>query len=236
MSLISRIALIFRAKGSATLDSVEDPIEMMEYGYQQQQALLQKVKLGLVDVATSKQQLERQARELRARAPQMDDQAKRAIAAGREDLARIALERKHTAMNELGDLERQLAEVADEQRKLAGAETQLASRIEAFRTHKNVATARYTAAQAQVRVNEALTGVGGELAELSMALGRAEEKTDRMISRASAIDALIASGALETPLGGDRVEVELRKISVAKKVEDELAALKSQVGAAGGAQ
>lgn len=229
MSIFSRISMIFRMKTNAALDEVEDPQQVMTYAYQQQQELLRKVKLGLIDVATSKQQLERQARDLRSRVPLLEDQAKRAISANREDLARISLERKQTAVRELSDLERQIADVADEERKLTAAQAQLATRIEQFRTHKDVMSARYSAAQAQVRVNEALTGVGGELAELSMALGRAEEKTQRMIARASAIDALIETGAIELPMGGDRVEAELRKETMARDIETELASLKAQV-------
>lgn len=229
MGLITRIQLLLGMKTNAALDRVEDPREIMDYAYQQQQELLRKVKVGLIDVATSKQQLSRQARELRAKVPQLDDQAKRAIVAKREDLARMALERKQTAVRELGDLERQIADVAADEHKLTTAQAQLAGRIEQFRTHKDVTSARYTAAQAQVRVNEALGGVGGELAELSMALGRAEEKTQRMISRASAIDALISSGALAMPLGSDHIENELIKATMESNVESELAALKAQV-------
>jgi len=229
VGIVSRMHLIFNAKSSAALDSVEDPVEIMEYGYQQQQELLQKVRRGLVEVATSKKQLEQQAAQLRAKAPRMDDQAKRAMAAGREDLARISLERKHTALGELAELERQLSDVAADQQRLQTAQSQLSDRIERYKTHKDITTARYSAAAAQVRVNEALVGIGGELAELSMALGRAEEKTSRMIARASAIDALIETGALDAPTSHDRVEDELRRTATEQQIEADLAALKAQV-------
>jgi phage shock protein A len=232
MSLFSRVSMLFHMRANAALDEAEDPQQVMSYAYQQQQELLRKVKLGLIDVATSKQQLERQARDLRARVPVLEDQAKRAIAAEREDLARISLERKQTAIHALTDLERQIADVAEDERKLAAAQARLAARTEQFRTHKDVMSARFSAAQAQVRVHEALSGVGGDLAELSMALGRAEEKTQRLISRASAIDALIESGALDLPSGGDRVEAELRKAAMARDIDAELATLKAQPAAA----
>ena len=78
------------------------------------------------------------------------------------------------------------------------------------------------------RINEALTGLSGELGELSLALGRAEEKTQRMLARASALDTLIDTGALEpTVVSGDYVEVELQKLSSANAIEGELAAIKS---------
>lgn len=237
MSLWSRILMFFRIKTSAALDRVEDPRQVMDYAYEQQHELLRKVKEGLVDVATSKQRLQQEARKLRDRIPQTDDQARRALASGREDLARMALQRKQTAIAEIDGLDRQIADVTEEERKLTQAQLQLAARIDQFRTHREAVSARYTAAQAQVRVSEALTGVGGELAELSMAVGRAEEKTDRMQARASAIDALIQSGALELPMGGgDQVEIELRKLAAGQAVESELAALKAQVALQSGSE
>lgn len=237
MSLWSRILMFFRIKTSAALDRVEDPRQVMDYAYEQQHELLRKVKEGLVDVATSKQRLQQEARKLRDRIPQTDDQARRALASGREDLARMALQRKQTAIAEIDGLDRQIGDVTEEERKLTQAQLQLAARIDQFRTHREAVSARYTAAQAQVRVSEALTGVGGELAELSMAVGRAEEKTDRMQARASAIDALIQSGALELPMGGgDQVEIELRKLAAGQAVESELAALKAQVALQSGSE
>lgn len=230
MGLWSRILLFFRVKTSAAMDRVEDPRQVLDYAYGQQQELLRKVKQGLVDVATSKSQLEQQSRALRARIPQTEDQAKRALGAGREDLARMALQKKQTALSELEGLDRQVGEVAEEERKLTLAQQQLSTRIEDFRTRRTVQQARYTASEAQVKVYESLTGVSSELADLSMALGRAEEKTERMQARAQALDALIESGTLALPMGGmDPVEAELRKLAASRGVDEELLALKAQL-------
>lgn len=227
MSLWSRIKLLFKMKTSSALDRAEDPLQVMDYAYGQQQEFLRKVRQGLIEVATSKHQLEQQVNKQNARIPQLEVQAKRAVAADREDLARFALQRKQAIIGELDGLERQLAEVAAEEQKLVRAEQQISARIEDFRTHRQTLSARYTAAEAQVRINEALTGVSSELGDLSMALGRAEEKTQRMLARASALDALIDSGSLgRLSDGGDLVERELREISAASAIEEELAALR----------
>ncbi len=230
MSLLSRIRLLFNAHAHAALDQLEDPPIMLSYAYEQQKELLLRVRRGLVEVATSKQQLKQQSEKLRARVPQTEQQAQKALELGREDLARIALQRKHTALAELQSLDAQLAEVSEEERKLTVAQQQLSARIEEFGVRKDVTAARYTAAAAQIRVNEALTGVSGELAELTMALGRAEEKTERMRARASAIDALIDAGTLTGAFGaGDPVDRELRDLAAAKAADEELSALKAKV-------
>jgi len=228
MNLWTRIQVIFGAKAQAALNSVEDPRQTLEYSYQRQRDLLRKVKQGLIDVATSHKQLEGQSKKLRARLPQLEDQAKRALTAGREDLARMALLRKQTCLNELAQLETQLQEVAEEERKLTLAEQKFALRVDAFRAKRDTLSARYTAAEAQVRINETITGVSGEFGELGTALERTEEKIDRMQARASAIGALLENGALESP-GDDPVERELRDLASATAIEEDLAALKAQM-------
>ena len=227
MSLWKRMRLLLTVKASDALDQVEDPRQTIEYAYWQHVELLRKVRQGLVEVATGKAGLERQCGRLRSRVPQLEDQAKRALDAGREDLARVALERKQTALAELEGLDQQVKDVAGDERKLVVAERRMATAVEEFRTRRQVVSARYAAATAQVRANEALTGVSEELAELWHALERAEDKTARMQVRASAIDALVESGALALPGAiGDQVERELRQLAQRRAVDEELARLK----------
>lgn len=231
MGLWQRIKLIFNIRTSAVLDQAEDPIEVLDYAFNQQEEFLRKVKQGLVEVSTAKHQIKGQLSKQRSRIPMLDDQAARAVSADREDLARIALQRKQSLVLLVSGLERQFAEISAEEQRLINAEREIASRIEQFRTHREVMSARYNAAEAQVRINESLTGVSGELGELSLALGRAEEKTQRMLARASALDTLVDSGALEpVVLSGDYLEIELQKLSDGEAVERELLALKTNQG------
>ena len=231
MGLWARLKLIFSTKASSAMDRAEDPRQVLDYAYTQQQLLLVRLRQGLVEVATSKQQLERQSKKLEARVPQLDDQARRAIGAGRDDLARIALERKRTALAEIEGLTAQIAEVGAEEKRLAGQERSLQVRIEEFRTHRDVVSARYSASEAEVKVKEALSGVSGELAELGMAVGRAEEKADRLQARARALDSLADIGALQPVAGGDFVENELNRLTSGAEIDDELERLKAEIGA-----
>jgi len=232
MNIWSRIRMLFKIKTNASLDRMEDPRQVFDYAYEQQHVILRQVRQGLVEVATSKHQLEQQVERLRARVPKTEAQAQHALTVGREDLARMALQRKQTALVEIESLEEQLSGTEAEEQRLTLAERQLASRMEDFLTRKEAASARYTAAEAQVRVNEALTGISGDLADLSRALGRAEEKTRRMTARAGALDALIDSGSLGgLPLDtGDSVGKELRLLTQDQAVENELEVLKNEMG------
>lgn len=228
MSVWSRVRMLFSAEVSSALDKAEDPRTVLDYAYNQQQELLTTLRRGLVDVATAKQQLEQEAKRLEQRIPQLDDQARRAVSAGREDLARVAIERKWLAANEIEGLNKQIAEVEAEKQRLAGQERQLQVRVEQFRTHREVVVARYTAAEAEVRMKESLAGVSGELAELGMAVGRAEEKADRLQARARAIDALVDLGSFPPVGGGDFLESELLRITVSKEIDHELERIKQE--------
>ena len=127
-------------------------------------------------------------------------------------------------------LHTQVAEVEADKQRLSAQERALQVRIEQFRTHRDVVSARYSAAEAEVRVKESLAGVSGELAELGMAVGRAEEKADRLQARARAIDSLVDVGALPSASGGDFVEAELLRITAGSEIDEELARIKSEVG------
>ncbi|HYW88988.1 MAG TPA: PspA/IM30 family protein, partial [Chloroflexota bacterium] len=151
MTLRSRLALFFNVKTSAALDQIEDPREVLDYAYGEQRAQLHNIKRGLIEVAAARRQLERQAERLRAGIPRLEEQARRALRSGREDLARGVLLRKQDSLRELSALEEQLRDVHAEEERLSRAEQQLSQRVERFRLHRTVLSARYSAAEAQTR-------------------------------------------------------------------------------------
>ena len=197
MSLWQRITLIFRSKANKALDRAEDPRETLDYSYQRQLELLGKVRRGVADVATSRKRVELQVNQLEQQSAKLQDQAEKAIAMGREDLAREALTRKSGLTQQITDLKTQQAQLQGEEEKLTLAQRRLQAKVEAFRTKKETIKATYTAAEAQTRINEAMSGIGEEMGDVGLAIQRAEDKTAQMQARAGAIDELIASGALD---------------------------------------
>ncbi|MEW6582681.1 MAG: PspA/IM30 family protein [Actinomycetota bacterium] len=231
MGLMSRLSTVVKAKASKLLDRAEDPRETLDYSYEKQLEMLQKVRRGVADVATSKKRLELQAAKLEQSVTKLDGQARQAIAANREDLARVALERKKSVQLQLQSLDEQRAQLQGEQDKLVMAEQRLTAKVEAFRTQKETIKAQYTAAEAQVKIGEAVTGVGEEMADVGMAIDRAQQKTETMRARAGAIDELIESGALtDLTSSSDSIDRELEKMTIESGVDAELAALKKEVG------
>ena len=233
MGMLDRMGTLFKAKMNTFLENSENPTETLDYSYEKQLELLKKVKQGVVEVVTSKRRIEIQAGKVREQVTTLEAQAAQAINGGRDDLARLALERKQVAVQQLEGLERQQSDLEKEQQKLTLAEQRLSAKVNAFRTQKETLKAQYTAAEAQVRIGEAVHGLSEEMADLGMAVERAEQKTEKMRARASAIDELADSGMLVDPTnpGGDALSRELAQLQGTRSVDDELAKLKGQLGA-----
>jgi phage shock protein A len=229
-----RFSTVVKAKISKMLDKAEDPGETLDYSYQAQLENLQKVKKGIADVVTAKKRLQMQAGKLEQSVVKLDTQARQALAAGNEELARTALERKTLAQTELQSLDSQVAQMEDQQQKLIESEQRLRTKIETFRTKKEVIKAQYNAAEAQVRISEAATGVGEEMADVGLAMQRAMDKTEQMQARAGAVEELEAAGTFDdlTQLGSgeDDIDRQLRELGTGGQVDDELAKMKAELG------
>lgn len=233
MGMLSRMSTVVKAKMNRIIDNAEDPKETLDYAYEKQLEMLRDVKRGVVEMVTAKRRLELQAKKVRDNVGKLDGQARKALEMGREDMARVALERKQTALAELDGLDQQVVDMEHEQEKLTAAEQRIQAKVHAFRNRKEVIKAQYSAAQAQVRIGSALSGLSEEMGDVSLAVERAEHKTESMKARAGAIDELAAAGVLDDSLGGggqDDIDRELNKLSASAGVESELAALKASTG------
>ena len=236
--MAGRMSTVIKAKISKLLDRAEDPGETLDYSYQRQVEQLQNVKKGIADVVTAKKRLQMQETSLQQSVVKLDTQARQALAAGNEDLARVALERKTLAQSELQNLDPQIKELEAQQDQLTENEKKLRAKLEAFRTKKEVIKAQYSAAEAQVKISEAATGVGEEMADVGMAMQRAMDKTENMRARAQAVDELEQAGTFDdlTQLGSgeDDIDRQLKQLSSQSAVDDELAKMKGEIGEGGG--
>jgi phage shock protein A len=232
MGLMSRAAMVIKAKFSKLLDRAENPTETLDYSYEKQLELLQNVKRGVANVVTAKKRLQLQTDQLEGSVVKLETQARQALSAGREDLARQALERKSAVQQQLQGLDQQVQGLEAQQEKLVSSERALQTKIEAFRSQKEVIKAQYSAAEAQVKIGEAATGIGEQMADTGLAIQRAKDKTEQMQARAAAVDELVESGALEDFTDtGDRLDRELSQLASQSQVDSDLAKLKAELGA-----
>jgi phage shock protein A len=229
--LIGRTMLIIKAKFSRLLDHAENPSETLDYSYEEQLRQLQNVKRGIADVATAKKRLELQYTSMQQQVDKLDGQARDAVTANREDLAREALTRKAAIQGQLESIMQQGQQLEAQQQKLVEGEKTLSSKVESFRTQKEVIKAQYSAAEAQVKIGEAATGIGSNMADVGAAVERAKDKTAQLQARAAAVDELTAAGTLDDfTSSDDDIDRQLKQISQSGQVDDELAKIKAEVG------
>jgi phage shock protein A len=231
MGLMRRLSMIFKSKASRALNAAEDPRETLDYSYERQLDMLQKMRRGVADVATSRKRVELQVQQLEASAAKLEGQARQALGQNREDLAREALTRKAAVAAEMSDLRVQHDQLRGEEAKLVDASRRLEAKVQAFRTRKETIKATYTAAEAQTKVGEAVSGISEEMGDVGLAMQRAEDKVAQMQARSGALDELMASGALDdASLSRDPLQAELDRTALGPGVDAEMARLRNELG------
>jgi phage shock protein A len=235
MGLMNRIYTVIRQKLNIILDKHEDPRQSLDYSYLKQAEMLNKLRRDIAEVVTAKKRLEMQKLRLWDNIRTLDEQAHRAVDSNREDLAKLALERKNVNLLQAQGLDKQITEMQAEQQKLEDTERRLSTKVEEFKSKKEVIKAQYSAAEAQVRIKENVTGISEEMTDVGMAMSRAEDKTEKMKAKAQALDEMIDSGVLTdytstsaTSGSGSDIEGELQKMTVKGSVDEELAKLKAE--------
>src|SRR5437667_4839890 len=192
--LMGRATVIVKAKFSKLLNRAENPSETLDYSYEEQLRQLQNVKRGIADVTTAKKRLELQYTSMQQQVEKLDGQARDAVKANREDLAREALTRKAAIQGQLESIMQQGQQLEAQQQKLGEGEKTLPARVESFRTQKEVIKAQYSAAEAQVKIGEAATGIGRNMEDVGLAVQRAKDRTEQLQARPAAADELTTSG------------------------------------------
>jgi hypothetical protein len=146
----------------------DDPREALDYAYERQLEVLQRVRRGVADVATSRKRLELQVTQLEQTAAKFARQARDALETRREDLARGAQAREAGVQEQLSELRRQLGDLRGEEERLTAASQRLQAKVNAFRTRKETIKASYTADEASRRVREAFADIGEDAPDLGV--------------------------------------------------------------------
>jgi phage shock protein A len=229
VGVFSRFTNYIKTVMSSFLDRAEDPGQTLDYAYQKQQEQLQNLRKSIADVVTQEKRLELQEAQVNAQIEKLDGQARQALSLNKEDLARMALERKHALQTQLASFDQNIAQLKQQQDKFVAMEQRLSSKVETFRAQKEMVKAQYNASQAQVRIQESAAGISEDMADVNMAVERAQDRVLQMQARANAMDELTASGTLPELGSGDPLERQLSQLSTQSEVDRQLAELKSQM-------
>jgi phage shock protein A len=226
---MNRVSTVIKQKVNMLLDKYEDPREALDYSYVKQLEMLNKLRRSLAEVMTARKRLEMQKAKLWENIHLLDEQARRSLDANREDLAKLALERKNANLLQVQSLDKQITDMQQEEQKLEETTKRLTLKVDEFKSKKEVIKAQYSAAEAQVKIKESVTGISEEMTDVGMAMDRAEDKTEKMKAKSQALDDMMNSGVLtDYTSNKDEIEKELEKITVQSSVEEELAKLKSE--------
>lgn len=229
MSIVSRVKAVFETRANQVVDTFEDPKASLDYSLQRLEESRAQIGRSLIEVRAAKNRLEIQFGQISAALDKYREQAQSAINADREDLARIALERKQDALVRQAEMEKNIASLNTQAENLKQSELKLTQKIALFQAKKEEMKAMYDSSRAQLQMREALSGISVDLADVGNTIQRAEARIRAMQSRSDAIEKLIAEGVFTDVLepGVDEVDRELSRLSRKQAVEDELAQLKA---------
>jgi phage shock protein A len=223
VSLLGRARRAVGSSVRALLAPAEDPRPGGAAGRQRE--LVGAVRLAAAELRAARERIDRRLAGLEAELSAEEGRARLALAAGDEAAARAALRRHVLAGAQAEALAAQAVEILGEERHLAEVERRLLARIESHRARQQVVVARRDAAEARVRVGEALTGLSGELESGGPDLRRTEDQAAALRARVEAIESLVEGGLLdEQPDGAPPAG------SIESAVEARLAALRAELG------
>jgi len=230
MSIISRFKAIFQARANEVADQFEDPKASLDYSLAKLEESRSQISRSLIEVSAAEKRLKNQRDQLTAAIQKYEQQAQTAVKADREDLARTALDRKQEAESRQAELENNITSLERQLANLKSSQSNLERKIALFRSKKEELKAIYDSSKAQLRVQEAFSGISEDLADVGNTVQRAEARIREMQSRSDAIDGLIAEGVLTDALepDSDDIDRELARIGRKQAVEEELARLKAE--------
>lgn len=220
MSIFKRLKDITLSNINTMLDKVEDPVKMLDQYLRDMEEDIQEASEAVAQQIAVSKKFARQYEEASAMVEKRQNDAVKAINAGRDDLAKKALEEKKNHELKATDYKNQyeLQQATSERLKQQLAE--MKSEYEKLKAKRDTLVARANAAKATEKVHAAMGGIGSSSARRDF--DRMEEKVLSLEARAEA--------SKEFATGVQSLDKELAELDKADGVEDELAALKKQLG------
>jgi phage shock protein A len=223
MGLLDRTSNLARRRVDRLLDDPEAPDESLEYTHERLQEELRRVDDAVIDLVTGRKRLEQRRSSLEESIDERNENAREAVRAGRDDLAREVLERKQADVSRLNDVEERIAELGEAEADLRERRDDLKARVDRFRAERTRRNARRTAARAEANVSEATAGAGGTGSDEGVS-GTAD-RIDEAEARAAALEELREEGFFDD----ERLEEELERVRTDAEVENELDTLREEI-------
>ncbi|MDM8271118.1 PspA/IM30 family protein [Thermophilibacter provencensis] len=225
MGILDRFATIVKANVNELLDKAEDPAKMVDQYLVDLTESLAEVKQETAAVMAEEARTKRSVDANAEEVARMEGLARKALAAGNEDDARVFLAKKQ----KLEAAGAEMAKAADaahaNAEKMRQMHDKLVGDIEELKSRRETIKAKMAVAKTQEKVAGFTSGA--DKAESAIeAFNRMEEKADKMLDTADAMAELS-----EEPVD-DAAALEAKYADAASDaaVEDELARLKADMG------
>lgn len=217
MGLFDRISRVVRANLNDVVSKAEDPEKILEQSIIDMQEDLIQLRQAVAQAIASQKRTEQQYNQNQSNANSWQQRAQLALQKGDETLAREALVRKKTYAETASQLKTQLDSQTQQVDQLKRSLIAIEGKISEAKTKKNMLKARAQAAKAQEQLQSTVSSIGTGTA--MAAFERMEEKVLNMEARAQAAG----------ELAGADLESKFATLEASSDVDDELAALKSQM-------
>ena len=219
MGIFGRISDIFKSNVNDALDNAEDPEKMLKQMVLEMEESVNKATLAVAGAIANEKSLERKTEKARLEQQDWEQKAIQALQAGREDLAKAALEKKAIAERNYKDLEPLFQQAKTSSNKMREQLNQLKAKLEEARSRQGTLIARSQAAKAQKQIAQSFSGVGSD------AFGKFdkyEAKIEKTESEAEAFQQLAGENT--------DLDQEFRKLEKSSSVDSDLLALKAKMG------
>jgi len=245
MGLIDRFSNVAKAKMSKVIERFEDPAEQLDYAYEKLLEEKKKVDAAVRDSIAAKNLKKRELNEAQKKVDSVHNKAleyrKRAVAleeklvelegAKREKAERQVeqlnsaatqlLEEETRARERIPMLQQSVAEMEKKVRMLKDKQIDLTAKIQRFVDKRADLKSDYAMAKASKRVNEALSGIDGEISDVDLTVQRMTEKI-RMEEASAAASAELGTAAGTADMGISEIERELNVSESLSSLDEEL--------------
>lgn len=159
MGVFTRMSNMIKGKVNATLDDLENPIELLDQKIRDMEEQLSKAKTNSAEVIGNVKLIEKNMNEVKKLSDDLDGKVKLALSKGNEELAKEALRRKVEADKKYETLKQNHATASAQAEALKKNLAALEAELEKTKNYRDEAAARYSTAKASKKVNEVLSDV-----------------------------------------------------------------------------
>jgi phage shock protein A len=214
--IFSRFTDIIKANINDLLDKAEDPEKMIKQMVIEMEEAVNKATTAVGSAIANEKSLERQYNDKKRLSDEWQTRAVTAVNAGRDDLARQALEKKNMFLKAATDLEGPLSEARKTSTTMRTQLDQIKAKLDEARVRQGTLIARHQAAKAKKMISQSLAGIGdGAFANFD----RFEQKVLKAESEAEAYSELAGEST--------SLEDQFAQLESGSSVEQELALLKA---------